>query len=348
MRQMRKRVAVLLMCTLPWVAVYRWAASDEVRTEQIELVRSIEGQGPGWVREDMYYDRTNSIRVGIGANREQVAGDVHRNPDRIRIMVLGDSYTAGVGNADLDARWPKQLEDVLNERTREGAFEVVSMATGGASTMTQAVWLEMATRGPLDALRLREGEEARYRPPYDAVVVGYVVNDPVVISEETLLGEQYVKVSREEFDRVITGEIPNPNQELYESAILRIKELAGDAIAVWSPYGHLLDGGGVYDRAMVAARDKFSAAGFIIGDRARGRALNERHRNVELVANPANSHAGPAALYAWAQDVADTLMGALDSERIAQAVAGSAPIKRSDISNYHPVAMTATQTEDGS
>lgn len=103
------------------------------------------------------------VRVNSAGMRddEVLAGD---DPDRVRIVVLGDSTTFGFG-VENDETYSAVLEGFLNERGRDGlAYEVLNMGVSGYSTLNEAVVLESKA---LD-----------FEP--DLVVVGYNLNDPDV------------------------------------------------------------------------------------------------------------------------------------------------------------------------
>jgi len=78
-----------------------------------------------------------------------------------RIVVLGDSITAGVGVSDLDSVFTRRLEELLNAGGGERTFEVINLAVGGYHTLQEAETLRVTG--------------LRYRP--DHVVVAFCVND---------------------------------------------------------------------------------------------------------------------------------------------------------------------------
>jgi len=78
-----------------------------------------------------------------------------------RIVVLGDSITAGVGVADLDSVFTRRLEELLNAGSDGRTFEVINLAVGGYHTLQEAETLRVTGLG--------------YRP--DHVVVAFCVND---------------------------------------------------------------------------------------------------------------------------------------------------------------------------
>ncbi len=82
---------------------------------------------------------------------------------RKRVLVVGDSFIWGHGYVNLNDVWWRQLQRELNHR---GYWDVQVIGAGlcGASTHDELRWL-------------RDGDWLkRYRP--DAIVIGYVTNDP--------------------------------------------------------------------------------------------------------------------------------------------------------------------------
>ena len=90
---------------------------------------------------------------------------VSKQPGKKRIFVVGDSFVWGDGNENANDIWWRQLQQVLTAR---GYCDVEVVAAGlcGASTEDQLNWL-------------RKNDLAQ-KMEADAVVVGYVTNDPVL------------------------------------------------------------------------------------------------------------------------------------------------------------------------
>ncbi len=78
-----------------------------------------------------------------------------------RIVVLGDSITAGVGVEDLEAVFPRRLERLLNDRGGDVSYEVINLGVGGYHTLQEVETLLVTG--------------LRYRP--DHVVIAFCVND---------------------------------------------------------------------------------------------------------------------------------------------------------------------------
>jgi hypothetical protein len=89
---------------------------------------------------------------------------VQRQTGTARLVVLGDSFTFGVG-VEFAEIYPKRLEAALNRSERR--HEVINFGVPGYNTSAElATWREVATR---------------YRP--DLVIVGYVLNDTEILSD---------------------------------------------------------------------------------------------------------------------------------------------------------------------
>lgn len=89
--------------------------------------------------------------------------EVPKPPDVTRIMVLGDSFTWGVGLA-VEERYVNLTEKYLNEAFPEKKFELVNLAlSGGPTTLEKGV--------------LEEALAVDQTSP-DLIVVGFVLNDP--------------------------------------------------------------------------------------------------------------------------------------------------------------------------
>jgi hypothetical protein len=119
-----------------------------------------------WVRENDYVNASNYQRNTQGKAGELLAQvpEPADAPGALRVLAVGDSFVWGDGAADLDVRWPAQLETALERRTGVGSVRVQSLGQNGASTANEVEWL---TRGALGMLRP------------DVVVVGLTSNDVV-------------------------------------------------------------------------------------------------------------------------------------------------------------------------
>jgi len=87
--------------------------------------------------------------VSIGSDHFRLAGavDAPAGADTMRIAMLGDSVTFGIG-ADDGQTYPAQVERVLNATTPHGAptVEVINAGVVGTGTGEQTVWYERWVR----------------------------------------------------------------------------------------------------------------------------------------------------------------------------------------------------------
>lgn len=327
---------VVLALVLVWAPVAWFRASDGDRAEIIEVSRMLENPDLSWSREDLYYGYTNMQRLAGPYQGEHVVPDVHRNPERIKVLVLGDSFTYGWGSTDLDSRWPRLLEDELNARTTDGTFEVVTLAAGGASTATQAGWLRRLADGDLEHLGISESVAPSFQTPFDAVVLGYVDNDVIANPYDEFIPEgAYVPTASEDEHRIVSGEIPNPNEVHFRAAVAAIKSFAGSAPALWMPLDYSGGTSSPYD----LVEPVFTAAGFSTAEPTHARELSRRFDPVSLMVDPVDTHPGPPLLAAFAKDAAEALFPLLDPTRLDAAMRNAFPIERSAVSNYHPTTL---------
>jgi len=152
----------------------------------------------------------------------------------IRVLVLGDSYTEGIGLRDLSQQWPRQLA-LLAAKASGLRVEVVSMSRGGTSTYTHAEWLRAIFNGdpasidPDGWFDLNPEWFEPLRPPFDAVLVGYVANDISYLAgvENLRLFQPKILEPRDSV-AAESGKIPDPNDEEYREALRLIHDTVGE------------------------------------------------------------------------------------------------------------------------
>jgi hypothetical protein len=95
-----------------------------------------------WNRENYYINLSNWVRQGLGPKIpfNQIE-DKHLNPDRIKVLTVGDSFSWGTGAFNFNERWQNQLQAELDRRAGSGTFEVQSLGIMGASAMEEAEFL---------------------------------------------------------------------------------------------------------------------------------------------------------------------------------------------------------------
>lgn len=176
---MRRRYLVWPIVGVWLVAAFFVLRGREVRDDAVAITRTVAEASDSWWREDRYYDRANNARATL-VQRPQSGEETYENPERIRVLLIGDSFTYGTGLRDMDRRLGSILETMLDDATAEGTFEVVTVAYPGASTFTQASWLRKAREGARLSDFLPEqriGNAAKLHGPFDVLMVGYVEND---------------------------------------------------------------------------------------------------------------------------------------------------------------------------
>ena len=87
---------------------------------------------------------------------------INKPRDTIRIAVIGDSFTFGVGVNDTSRIYPKQLEYMLNNNSKKISFEVINFGMGALNA--------------LDIYYVLKKKVLKYNP--DIIMYGYFANDP--------------------------------------------------------------------------------------------------------------------------------------------------------------------------
>ena len=85
----------------------------------------------------------------------------NKDKNTIRIVVLGDSFTFGSGIKNVNDRYSKKLEKILNNKSKKIDYEVLNFGKPGVDTEFE--------------IKILKNEALRYDP--DIIIVGYVLND---------------------------------------------------------------------------------------------------------------------------------------------------------------------------
>jgi hypothetical protein len=146
----------------------------------------------------------------------------------IRVLVLGDSYTQGIGLRDLSQQWPRQLAQLAAKASGQ-RVEVVSMSRGGTSTYTHAEWLRAIFNGDPASIDLSPEWFEPLRAPFDAVLVGYVANDISYLTgvENLRLFQPEILEPRDAM-AAESGKTPDPNDEEYREALRLMHDTVGE------------------------------------------------------------------------------------------------------------------------
>jgi len=168
------------------------------------------------------HEKTWHARTGI---QLYAAGE---GDDIIRVLVLGDSFTEGIGLRDLSRQWVRQLAQVATKESGK-RVEVVSLSMGGTSTYTHAEWLRAIFADDPESIRMNPEQFGVLNGTYDAVFIGYVANDTTYLPKvEQLRLFNPQTVDSATASKVERGEIVDPNDGEYRAALRLIRETAGN------------------------------------------------------------------------------------------------------------------------
>ena len=360
---MRRRYLVWPIVGVWLVVAFFVLRGREVRDDAVAITRTVAEASDSWWREDMYYGKTNHARSTLV--QQPHTGDlIYTNPERIRVLLIGDSFTYGTGLRDMDRRLGSILESMLDEATAEGTFEVVTVAYPGASTFTQAAWLRKAREGTrlLDNLpENRIGNVAKLQAPFDALVVGYVENDVLPDSRdvdldipedyhaevrrthgETALLERYVDMYAYVKDQggmvtdILRDRSATPNDPYYPVAVREIRSFVGSKPALVMPL--LITEG--YRAAVDRSMETFHEAGFTIVGEGASDSVREVTPVQQLMVTAVDRHPGSVLLQAYATDMTNAILDAIPRARIAEAERRAEKTRRPLISNHLPLEIS--------
>lgn len=126
--------------------------------------------------------------------------------DTFRIMVLGDSFTWGVGISE-DERYTNVLEKMLNERFPRQKFEVLNFSVLGFCTVEEANLL-IAMKDIVNP---------------DLIIIGFCINDPKP-------GPQGASPERDNFERKLEEKLGPPLKLMCKIGLSRLSDLIKNSI----------------------------------------------------------------------------------------------------------------------
>jgi lysophospholipase L1-like esterase len=345
----RKRLLIVVILGCVWAPLAWWVQSSDVvqqveRNEQVDQVNeTLESSGAEWVREDLFYRVLHNVRTPHDKRplqRPQFGERTYANPDRIRVLALGDSYGEGYGLTDSSVRWGERLEDEIDALTAPGASEVVVLAASGASSFTYAQWIEAVAARDQAGLNLSDEEMASLGEPFDVIVVTHIANDVIAYGDDVVPGgpDSFIPVS--EWSDVVSGKIDNPHWDAYQDVPARMAAAAQGAALVWHPVMGLAEPLSDVERL-------FRDAGFAVADAPAVVELMSRRSYAELMVHPQDHHPNPELHVAFATDLAAAVLDQLSSGRVEAATASAVPAQYPLVSNVLPTNVDVTTRATG-
>lgn len=361
-----------------------WGENPPWSTEQVIAPRP--DNSMLWQRENTYilWDNRNRHPQGEIPDKDQHPRAANPNPNRIKVLAIGDSYTWGHGAYDLDFRWPVELQAELDARTAPGAFEITTASMPGTGP---AAWLDWFADGRLNA------------SDYDIIILSIVWNDAVIIGvERTFCTEEEERAGRcpdfflemtDVYERCMTGRdgitgrlnrllaglAPETAGRLrdrrcdYESIKRRTGLVSlADAAAephltlYWDGYLEALKNLESITRpAEVFAfhavvnpyemyisqpiREAMKDAGFRFIEPEATAEMIERGGVEGMLANPGSGHPGPVFMRLYALDAADEVMRLTSREALVRAVGTAESVTQPLLSNSMPASLEVENSE---
>ena len=311
-----------------------------------------------WLREGWFYNYSNFLREGVGPDiphKKPISGKPAE--DVIKVLVIGDSMVFGTGLSDRELRWPNQLERTLNERTTPGAFHVETLGRDNASAIEEPEWLtkkriealdpdilvisyfmndpvpsyrEEAVCGKIDLCHEGESESL---PGYTQCVNGRSGLLPVMIRK--VIGPWFPNIAYNLLQRncdvrkltskngiISPLEIQNrpkdsPYWPLMQTSVRSIPNRIGEIPILFAPL-HLNDAS--YSLVDEVSDLYKSIGAIILPMHETLKIVGEKQKlEVSLRSNPEDGHPGGVVTQAIADDVTDSILVQIDSERLKAA-----------------------------
>jgi hypothetical protein len=336
---------------LVWVGLFWFVSSARVSDKaEIDEFSSIQGNESGaWEREDLYRLAQNDIRRESILRLPQLPDPEPLNKDRIKILVMGDSYTVGWGITNEDSIWWKRLEYILNDSTTKGTFEVSTIARGGASLYTYADWAGFLGKKDYSPfLGDSDLSPDKLSGFFDVVIIGFVDNDMIANYDDLYIKEsdRPRPGSLDELS-IITGKSPNPHQKYFDSIPSYIINTLQPTMALWQP----LTEKSLSTAAGFQSSDLFQKSGWVLGKNDSAEKLSKNYEYKDLTVSQVDAHPGPALHYSFAKDTAETILKNINPSRLERAVRGAKNTNHLPInllSNFLPAQMEVEQEDSSS
>jgi lysophospholipase L1-like esterase len=292
-----------------------------------------------WQRENAIINANNRGKISQKPVWNSAGHPYTTKPvSRRRILVLGDSFAWGDGNANMNYIWWRQLQWTLNRR---GYWNVDVVSCGGLGGDTDT------------ASHLLRDQKLHEKIGADLVIIGYVTNDPSV---KSLRIEQMDRAQKEALavtfrsrflDRVMKPVLPNVAELLQERLVNKCayQRPVGPGVAYpynvwemklldepnWSLYKEVVMGLGKY-----VAQSDIPIIAVTLPNYPNWKSFSSRYRKLVPLyrkagvpfyntlkafvrkypvvpdrrswnVNPANGHPGPRSTHFYAEQAADVL-----------------------------------------
>jgi len=308
----RTRLILLLVLAIGWGGFWSFVDSGELRRDKEQRALSEFTAGDEslpWKIEHLF---VVGSRVGDFESvvLRRARGDLRfGNENRLRVLVLGDSMTYGLGLSDTTARWPNLLEAELSAVFGDGNVEVVTLARPGSSLFTQRDWL-----AALDACRsATEGCREEFAPlaglRFAAVVLGFTGNDLFASPMDSIVETSGIEPAP------VLAFGQSPHEQFAGRTAREIKGLLGDIPVLWMPLATIeaqeQDVPNSVNWAPAAWWGHFEGAGFVRVDVRDALAAVAKSPVEDLVVSPVDPHPSSVLTKAYATDAARALLRVL-------------------------------------
>ena len=341
--------------------------SDDVSVYEIPA-----SSAPLWEREKSYLQGENTLRIKFGPENITQTRYNNQNPNRIKVLVVGDSATFGHGVGDLDNRWWERLAVYLDSKTQSGAFDIIALGQNGASLFRYADWL---TQERLEQINpdvvlfaingndvVPTGDEFAVCPKGNCAPIPYLetresfvkcmsVSSSIPKADIPALYFRCVRDAKELYGAELVsqtdviGNVDKRFESAFTSTLANLKLNLGSISVGIIPmlnlhtdvdsYGYLIK--------------RFSSTGWAVSKQSnilQTFLLYPNPEEPDLIAHPLDLHPGPVATAALAADAGDLVLSLISKDRLNQARQTAQFIKRPIVSNYLPTRTVIEESND--
>jgi hypothetical protein len=126
--------------------------------EKIDYLKTDKEEVNSWIRENYITSQRDSLNINNEYKNVSYQYIAKGNRPK-KILILSDSYGAGVGLVNINDSWPRQLAKMIN---KDNTYEIILMAQSGAGYNHYKNWIDKAVIDKINP---------------DLVIISYVEND---------------------------------------------------------------------------------------------------------------------------------------------------------------------------